>query len=165
MHFHFVIIHDFSRKGMFYLTKHSTHFIYSSMVSDHSDGRGNPLSPLYGLLFVISSKGSFICTISVSIVHTTVFVTPVVEHWLNSEIAQLAQPWGTAPTKHHAMSGAMSHSTWFFEDSHDNIYCILRQEPLQKTLWESIFFSSPKLSCLVGLTQPIAKLDICHFFI
>ena len=33
------------------------------MVKDHSDSeRGNPL-PLHGLLFPISSKGSFICTI------------------------------------------------------------------------------------------------------
>ena len=33
------------------------------MVKDHSDSeRGNPLPP-YGLLFPISSKGSFICTI------------------------------------------------------------------------------------------------------
>ena len=35
------------------------------MVKDHSDSeRGNPLLPLHGLLFSISSKGSFICTIS-----------------------------------------------------------------------------------------------------
>ena len=34
------------------------------MVKDHSDSeRGNPLPP-YGLLFPISSKGSFICIIS-----------------------------------------------------------------------------------------------------
>ena len=52
---------------MFYLTTHSTHFIYgymaSDMVKDHSDSeRGNPLPP-HGLLFSIDSKGSFICTI------------------------------------------------------------------------------------------------------
>ena len=56
------------RKEMFYLTSHSTHFILrlygvKHMVKDHSDSeRGNPLPP-YGLLFPISSKGSFICTI------------------------------------------------------------------------------------------------------
>ena len=34
------------------------------MVKDHSDSeRGNLLPPLHGLLFLISSKGSFICTI------------------------------------------------------------------------------------------------------
>ena len=79
------------RKGkeMFYLTTHSTHFIYGDMerkegnvlfnhalntfylrlygvghmVKDHSDReRGNPLPP-HRLLFPISSKGSFICII------------------------------------------------------------------------------------------------------
>ena len=55
------------RKEIFYLTMHSTHFIYGYMASDiwertfYSE-RGNPLSP-HGLLFPISSKGSFICTI------------------------------------------------------------------------------------------------------
>ena len=52
--------------GMFYLTMYSTHFIYgymaSYMVKDHSARQGNPLL-LHGLLFLISSKGSFICTI------------------------------------------------------------------------------------------------------
>ena len=47
------------RKEMFYLTTHSTHFIYGyygirQMVKDHSD----------------------------RIAHTTAFVAPVVEHWL-----------------------------------------------------------------------------------
>ena len=50
---------------MFYLTMHSTHFLklygITHMVKDDSDGkRGNPLPPLNGLLFLISSKGSFI---------------------------------------------------------------------------------------------------------
>ena len=46
---------------------------------DHSDSEGgNPLSPLYKLLFPIYR-----------IAHTTtVFVTPVVEHWLERKIAQ-----------------------------------------------------------------------------
>ena len=71
---------------MFYLTAHSTHFIYrrkkgnvlftdtldtfylrlygvGHMVKDHSDTKkGNPLPP-HRLPFPISSKGSFICTI------------------------------------------------------------------------------------------------------
>ena len=51
---------------MFYLNMHSTHFIYGYMMSDiwYSTTqivRGNPLPP-YGLLFLINSKGSFICT-------------------------------------------------------------------------------------------------------
>ena len=54
-------------REMFYLTTHSTHFIYgymaSDMVKDHSDSeKGNPLPP-HRLLLSISSKGSFICTI------------------------------------------------------------------------------------------------------
>ena len=55
------------------------------MVKDHSDSeRGNPLPP-HGLLILINSKGSFITD---RIAHTTAFVTPVVEQWLEREIAQ-----------------------------------------------------------------------------
>ena len=80
------VFHDSNgRKEMFYLTTHSTHFIYGYMASDSE--RGNPLLP-HGLLFQINSKGSFICTIPDRIAHTTAFVTPVVEHWLEREIAQ-----------------------------------------------------------------------------
>ena len=57
------------------------------MVKGHSDSeRRNPLQP-YGLLFPISSKGSFIC-----IIPQTAFVTRVVEHWLEREIAQWVNP-------------------------------------------------------------------------
>ena len=66
---------------MFYLTTHSTNYIYGYMASDiimvkdHSDSeRGNPLLPID------------------RIVHTTAFVTPVVEHWLEREIAQWVHP-------------------------------------------------------------------------
>ena len=70
------------------LTMHSTHFIYGYMVldimvEDQSDSkRGNLLLLLHGLLFLISSKGYFICTIPHRIVYTMAFVIPVVEHWL-----------------------------------------------------------------------------------
>ena len=58
------------------------------MVKDHSDSeKGNPLLP-HRLLLSINSKGSFTCTIP----HTTAFVTPVVEHWLEREIAQWVHP-------------------------------------------------------------------------
>ena len=51
------------RKEMFYLTTHSTHFVYGYMASDHSDSeKGNLMMP-HRLLFLINSKGSFICTI------------------------------------------------------------------------------------------------------
>ena len=56
------------------------------MVKNHSDReRGNPLLP-HRLLLPISSKGSFIYTIPQT--HTTAFVTPVMGHWLEREIAQ-----------------------------------------------------------------------------
>ena len=64
----------------------------SHMVKDHSDRKkGNPLPP-HRLLFPINSKGSFICTIPDRIAHTMAFVTPVVEHWLEREIAQWVHP-------------------------------------------------------------------------
>ena len=56
-------------EGMFYLMMHSTHFILQlygvgHMLKDHSDSeRGNAFPQLYGLLFPVSSKGSFKCTI------------------------------------------------------------------------------------------------------
>ena len=59
------------------------------MVKDHSDSeRGNPLPP-HGLLFLIHSKVFFYMHHSTDrIAYTTAFVTPVVEHWLEREIAQ-----------------------------------------------------------------------------
>ena len=57
------------KKEMFYLIMHSIHFylrLYGvrHMVKDHTDSkRGNPLPP-HRLLFLISSKCSFICIIS-----------------------------------------------------------------------------------------------------
>ena len=85
-HFLFTVIWKEGRKEMFYLTTHSTHFIYGvrHMVKDHSDSeKGNPLPP-HRLLLLINSKGSFICTDRIT--HTTAFVTPVVEHWLERTI-------------------------------------------------------------------------------
>ena len=62
------------------------------IVKDHSDSeKGNPLPP-HRLILSISSKGSFICTFPDRITHTTAFVTPVVEHWLEREIAQWVHP-------------------------------------------------------------------------
>ena len=78
----------------FYLTTHSTHFIYGYMASDiwlRTILKGN-LLPQHRLLFPINtnSKGSFICTIQQT--HTTAFVTLVVEHWLEQEIAEWIHP-------------------------------------------------------------------------
>ena len=53
---------------MLYLTTHS-HFIYGYMVKDHSDSERVNLLPPHGLLFLISSKGSFTCTIPRPLLH------------------------------------------------------------------------------------------------
>ena len=53
------------KKETFQLMTHSTHLLYGYMMLDHSDSEGgNPVLPSHGLLFLISSKGSFICTTS-----------------------------------------------------------------------------------------------------
>ena len=56
------------RKEMFYLTKHTTHCIYSYMVLDiclktTQLMSQNPLPLLYQLILPVSNKGSFTCTI------------------------------------------------------------------------------------------------------
>ena len=63
------------------------------MVKDHSDSeKGNPLPP-HRLLLSINSKGSYYMHHPTDrITHTTAFVTPVVEHWLEREIAQWVHP-------------------------------------------------------------------------
>ena len=87
------IVREEGRKETFYLTTHSTHFIYcymaSDMVKDRSDSEKGNLLPPHGLLFPISSKFFFYMHHPADrIAHTTAFVTPVVEHWLEREIAQ-----------------------------------------------------------------------------
>ena len=59
------------------------------MVKDHSDcEEGNPLPP-HGLLFSEKQQGLFYMHHPTDrIPNTTAFVTPVVEHWLEREIAQ-----------------------------------------------------------------------------
>ena len=75
------------------------------MVKDHSDSeRGNPL-PTHGLLFPISSKGSFRCTIPQTGQHIPrPFFTPVVEHWLEREIAHWDET-SKSYNKHRAVQG------------------------------------------------------------
>ena len=55
------------------------------MVKDHSDSERGNLLLSHRLLFPINIKGSFILNMhhpTHRILHTTAFVTPVVEHWL-----------------------------------------------------------------------------------
>ena len=63
------------------------------MVKDHSDSeKGNPVPP-HRLLLLINSKGSFYMHHPTDrIAHTMAFVTPVVEHWLERDIAQWDHP-------------------------------------------------------------------------
>ena len=57
------------RTEMFYLTFYLWLYGIRHMVKDHSDSeRGNPLLP-HWQLFPISSKGSFICTITQALYH------------------------------------------------------------------------------------------------
>ena len=79
---------------MFYLTDTLNTFylrLYGvrDMVKDHSASkRENPLPP-HGYSFRLAARvRSFICTnLTDRIAHTTAFATPVVEHWLEREIA------------------------------------------------------------------------------
>ena len=63
------------------------------IVKDHSDSeKWNPLPP-HRLLLLINSKVFFYMHHPTDrITHTTNFVTPVVEHWLEREIAQWVHP-------------------------------------------------------------------------
>ena len=58
---------------MFYLTTHSTHFIYGNMASDI----------WLRTILIVRKEGFFYMHHPTDrIAHTTAFVTPVVEHWL-----------------------------------------------------------------------------------
>ena len=58
------------------------------MVKDHSDSERGNLLPPHGLLFPISSKVTFICIIPQTGYHIPRLLLPVLEHWLEREIAQ-----------------------------------------------------------------------------
>ena len=82
---------------MFYLTTHSTHFVYGYMASDiwlwiilivRKETRCRHIR----LLFPINSKFFYMHHPTDRIAHTTTFVTPVVEHWLERKIAQWVLP-------------------------------------------------------------------------
>ena len=82
---------------MFYLTTHSTHFIYRYMASDiwlrtilivRKETRCRHIGYSYRLTARVLLYAPSHCRIT----HTTAFVTPVVEHWLEREIAQWGHP-------------------------------------------------------------------------
>ena len=88
------------------------------MVEDHIESeKGNPL-PTHGLLFLTSSKGSFI--------HTMAFVTPVMEHWLEREMAgtrnsSMGSPWRIDRTTHRTMSERSYHGATSRSPPHEGL--------------------------------------------
>ena len=70
---------------MFFLITHSTHFIYAYMVSDIQIAREETCCCLMGYSFRLAAR-VLLYTPTDRIVHTTAFVTPVMEHWLEREI-------------------------------------------------------------------------------
>ena len=84
-------------REMFYLTTHSTHFIYGYMASDiwlrtilivRKETRCRHI----GYSYRLAARVFYMHHPTDRITHTTAFVTPVVEHWLEREIAQLVHP-------------------------------------------------------------------------
>ena len=80
------------RKEMFYLTTHSTHFIYGYMASDvwqrtTQIGREKTRCRHIGYSFRLAAS------VTDRITHTTTFVTPVVDHWQKREISSLGCLW------------------------------------------------------------------------
>ena len=76
-------------KEMFYLTTHSTHFIYGYMVSDIwlrtiLIVRKETCCRHIGYSFQLTSRFFYMHHPIDRIAHTTAFVTPVVEHWLDN---------------------------------------------------------------------------------
>ena len=63
------------------------------MVKDHSDSEKGNLLPPHGYSFRLTARGLFYMHHPTDrIAHTTAFVTPVVDHWLEREIAQWVHP-------------------------------------------------------------------------
>ena len=96
-------------REMFYLTTHSTHFIYGYMASDiwlrtilivRKETRCRHIGYSYRLTARVLLYALFIG----SITHTTAFVTPVVENWLEREIAQWVHHMKDRSTTHRTMS-------------------------------------------------------------
>ena len=89
-------ISDQREREMFYYALNTFYLqLYGvrHMVKDHSDSeKGNPLLP-HRLLFPNKQQGFFYMHHPTDrITHTTAFVTPVVEHWLERELAQWVHP-------------------------------------------------------------------------
>ena len=87
------------KKEMFYLMMHSTHFIYGYMASDiwlrtilivRKETRCRHIGYSYRLTARVLLYAPSHTTDRIA--HTTAFDTPVMEHWLEREIAQWVHP-------------------------------------------------------------------------
>ena len=79
------------KKEMFYLTTHSTHFIYGYMASDiwlrtTQIAREETCRRHMGYSFRLTARVLLYAPPTDRIAHTTAFVTPVVGHWREREI-------------------------------------------------------------------------------
>ncbi len=88
--YHYLGASSIRKKEVFYLTTHSTHFIYgyivdrhTCMVKDHKDNeRGKPLPPLNGLLQPKKQQGIFYMHFPIyRTVQTMDVGIPVVGQW------------------------------------------------------------------------------------
>ena len=93
------LIHSPREREMFYLTTHSTHFIYGYMASDiwlrtilivRKETHCRHISYSYQLTARVLLYAPYMQQTGQHIPHTA-FVTPVVEDWLEREITQLIQ--------------------------------------------------------------------------
>ena len=78
---------------MFYLMTHSTHFIYGYMVldimvKDHSASERKPTATTWATLSDEQQGIFYMYYPTDRVAHTRAFVIPVVEHWLEQEIAR-----------------------------------------------------------------------------
>ena len=114
---------------MFYLTTHSTHFIYgymaSDMVKNHWDSEsGNPLPP-NELLFPISSKGSFIFHRQDSTYRSRGSLA-------GTKNSSMSSPWRINPTTHHTLRERSCHGA---------TSC----SKIRTTLWSGVEIRTPYL--------------------
>ena len=101
---------------MFYLTMHSTHFIYGYMASNirkktTQNKRGNLLLPLHGLLFPISSKGLLFAPShrQNSIYHGNCYTCRAMA---GMRFSSMGPPWGIDPTTRRTMNGRATSATF-----------------------------------------------------
>ena len=114
---HFIYGDMEGRKEMFYLTTHSTHFLKGDMASDiwwrtTQKVREETRCRHIGYSFRLAARDLLYAPSQNRTAHTMTFVTPVMEHWLEREIAQWVPHEGSirrsiAPCSYH---GATSRS-------------------------------------------------------